>query len=137
MTAVDDARRAYERAMASDTATATESTDAFNALVAAQRAEAERQRNALSREGIKAMSLDEFQSREPEIDRWMKAGAKDGEPAPPAPERTAGHTFTLPEVKAMTVDEFAANEAAIREQLPQLGEQKAAEHRAAREKAGR
>lgn len=37
--------------------------------------------------------------------------------------RPEGHRFTLEEVAAMTVDEYAANEAALMAQLPELGEQ--------------
>lgn len=134
---VEAAKRRYERLMLSDSSTAQECTDAFNALVEAQRAEAERQRNALSRERIKSMTLDEYESREAEIDRWLKAGARDGEPAPAGPERPADHEFSLDEIRSMSVDEFASNEANIVAQAGRLGEARAAERQAQRATAGR
>lgn len=76
----------------------------------------------LSRSTIAAMSDDEFERREGEVHRWLAAGGKDGEPAPPdATVRPAGHRFTVDEVQAMTPAEIEANWSALRVQLPTLG----------------
>lgn len=83
------------------------------------------------------MSLDEFDERWPEISRWERAGAKDGEPAPAGPARPEGHAFTLAEVQGMSIEDFAVNEEAILAQRAQLGQEHATKRRKARETAGR
>jgi hypothetical protein len=75
----------------------------------------------VTRAEIAAMSLAEFDEREAELLRWEGAGAKDGEPAPPGPERPAGHTFTRDEIAGMTLVEYEANESAIDAQRKAAG----------------
>ena len=91
----------------------------------------------ITRAAIEAMSIEEFDEREAEIRRWQAAGAKDGEVAPPGPKRADGHTFTLDEVRTMSLADYEANRDAIHAQAPVLGAEKAAEVRAQRSRAGR
>ena len=69
----------------------------------------------LTRDLVRAMTVDEFAEREPEIMRWLAIGAPDGEPAPEV-KRPDGHEFTRAEVAAMSLDEFEANAVEIQAQ---------------------
>lgn len=75
---------------------------------------------ALSRAEIAAMSTDEYERRQPEIHRWMKAGGQDGEPAPPL-DRPDGHVFTREEIAGMELADFEHHEPRIMAQLQNGG----------------
>jgi hypothetical protein len=61
------------------------------------------------------MTPAQFDANEPEIKQWLRTGAIDGAEPPPL-AKPSDHVFTRAEIAAMTVEEFEANELAIRAQ---------------------